>query len=1699
MLHQSQKQLRSALRAFALAASLPLVLTGCQDEEFGYNAEDIKYAKAYEEFFGELPKDKSWDLSSYTNHYHYQSSDETRAVGSPTPNGVTPTNNQLREGDKSGGNEYQVLNEYWKVPQKTFDWMKAALKEGKDNRYLGAPFVLQLPNNDFAIVPIFQGKSSITSELEMKINGYQITTVWKRNQGIQIKDTHHTFNGVDASDWTNLGYYAGYSDITQDVMRATPTMYPTYTDEADEVQAKPIYFRSKDFIGNSNNKGFMYLSLHNVDKAWATWDNCNSKWDKENSWTTVGHRLTSINPSGHMLALNVPSQYRPSPSELPNICEYNDLKDPSKGRQQPSQVIFVSCEDANGTGTDHDVNDVAFLIIGYPDAPTIVPTTEVIKKRYMCEDLGGTYDYDFNDIVIDCEQTQKYVVSAEPNDLENYDGDVAGNITIKDMVPDGCPVQTAKIAHLCGTIPLQVQIGSFMFPKIRNPRNNGNADGEDTDGKYDTRRTLAGNWGDMHYYLYNHKECPNCCKDHENIPADNATTKGRIEYAHHNFTRGTTEGWNPNEEQIIPCHTWDPDDNNIVIYADWGYRKEMYTAGTVTGGTYDQSSNENVKHSNPFPANTEDFADFASGKKFAVTFPETGKYPYIIATDQDVPWMNEGKHIPEGWINGDMTARSDNTGSNHDLIGNSFYMENYGAGDHWEGYIWSGDVTGLAGSTGVTFAKPSAELNALDEAFGTLNGGHSYYLLHVYADVPVGEMAYIGLYDPQTWKPILDSDPDGYLVKPIEERLHRTELGVDGLQCATIYLTKEQRDYILAHGLTVASRTDGVRIKKVTTARPCLYDTDHPNGTSLDGGFIVKIDEDKLLGNGWILSDESVRQQDIIKKEDGKELTAEQEAHNAAEPARTAVPFTRHQFISGTTVTLTAIGAAIDEDHSYRVTGWVVSNTSDFTVSSTSSNPLTITCNNTVGWAAPKETTVYPTFEAATNPKLKWEENPTEANKTITLAINGAVTKPYKLNATSNNLSPDSKLDQFGGNTNIVEAAFTIEDGKHVVSLTPKVVGETTFTIYQKDGSYNGTKYGVSGELKLTVKVVEQLPAAETDLAKWMVYEWNGADADSYIISKPSDDEIQINLKQPVKTDGNHQIFGGTQWGHSRRYIDLPDANWLVAEVNSGNVDFNFNKKVAANPWEGEAITVNANSSYCTVIDNGTVGKKTYIIDLKALRQKYGYVHLVTIAAPWQETANVEWIKVDTQYSDVRAEWDDLIGKSNPEMAKATIDLLASDIYHWNGKDQSATVADQNGTVGTTAADAALAGGNPDSRPFTYVYYKVPITSQGMNIYGHKDSYPDYFVDLSAATVLVVTLNKENTNSIFFQFNKTGWGDNEVTRISAKDRTYCCVKDEGSTITYVVDLDKIRNEVTKTNYLHLNAITVSWGANAKAQINSIKVDAKDSQAVTNFLSSSTKYEVHAFCHLTGKGEDNATFGYPTYKINSGSMFTKDGSGNYTLVTSGTINTVNMVYVTAGANITITAPTNDGYNFKWSNGSTDYSRTETINSDFITYADYSMTIAKETELLAANDNNQDWTSLVYDSGEYTGDHTLNCNAGGDGYGHGSVPENCYADLSSYTVLKLVLKSAESTGKARFVFNCQGTDPNKTFFDIVENGNNNEYIHVNHELETSNKLTICYVNLKAIKEKTGAVKLNCIKAQNGSTIVLFENPKVKNKTL
>lgn len=117
--------------------------------------------------------------------------------------------------------------------------------------------------------------------------------------------------------------------------------------------------------------------------------------------------------------------------------------------------MVLGCEDANGKRSDWDYNDVVLLVIGLPDIPKIA--RDIVQKRYLIEDLGSTFDFDFNDIVVDVIDEKVY----EANDV-NY-----------------ARTQTVSIAHLCGTIPFQVFIGNTPMsqdPMMGN-NNNDNPDG----------------------------------------------------------------------------------------------------------------------------------------------------------------------------------------------------------------------------------------------------------------------------------------------------------------------------------------------------------------------------------------------------------------------------------------------------------------------------------------------------------------------------------------------------------------------------------------------------------------------------------------------------------------------------------------------------------------------------------------------------------------------------------------------------------------------------------------------------------------------------------------------------------------------------------------------------------------------------------------------------------------------------------------------------------------------------------------------------------------------------------------------------------------------------------------------------------------------------------------------------------------------
>lgn len=808
---------KSRLCTAALGVMALALLPSCQDEDFGYTAEQIKYAKNFTEKYGEIPSDKSWDLSSSANAYNPSFTRASGGLGNGSDN----------EDLNQGQDEHYDLKGYWEVPSQTLKWLENNLIEKKDNRWLGSNFVLKInPNSDFAIIPIYQGKSAINSSLSIKINGYNLKEICPRSKNIQAKRTAE-------SEWEDLGYYDGWASTSFDDFKAFTNgeagkvLHPSYTDEDYAVRAKPVYFRTSK-LTNLQNDGFMYLDLINDDKKFDDVNNSSSKWDSNNTWTKIGDHLTSINPKGQMVAFNLPWDGRPETSQLPDIHEGT-----GENHKMPSQVLIIGCEDAHGVESDYDVNDVVYMIIGYPYAPEIVPTTQLIKKRYMCEDLGATDDFDFNDIVIDVNQSMEYKLITNPEGkAEDYEYD--GNLQVYMQAKPETKKQWARISHVCGTLPFQVKVGDYYFHKVTDPTDD-----------YKTRNELA----------------------------QSATTTRGIDIA-------ATDGWNPNETKEITG--WDPKANNVKIFVEW------------KGGP----KADNQEHTSfDFDPDSEDdrYADFANGECKVVKFPDNGTVPYIIAVDQDIPWMKERVSIPDSWVTGNLVSREGAAGP-----GSSAQYLDYGndADGHTnEAVIWTGDVYGKQYSTGLDLGsdESSATFNGLKEAFSK-----SFNILAVYTTTPgsFGLMCNDG-----GWKLLTDKDADQYVVSTEQ---------VGGLYCTKIMLTSEQLTSIRDKGLIVQNRTNGMHIQQVSMMR----NNPDRNGFSVRFNIITG-------GQGRITTANYQRYRD----DDGD-----------------SVPFEDACFANGSSVEFTATA-----NEGYKFTGWTIAGTGVTTTSSTY-NPITVSKDIIENW-----------------------------------------------------------------------------------------------------------------------------------------------------------------------------------------------------------------------------------------------------------------------------------------------------------------------------------------------------------------------------------------------------------------------------------------------------------------------------------------------------------------------------------------------------------------------------------------------------------------------------------------------------------------------------------------------------------------------------------------------------------------------------
>ena len=280
--------------------------------------QEKSYAELFVNNYGST-EGKSWDLATLATSYTLESSN--RAL--------------TRDGEY---NANATVGEML-IEKATIDWMSTNMKAGANNVAKGKPFYLQVPNNSFTIVPIFQGTASYYWQLWMHVDGIeQDKLIWSKGD-IQY------ITSQGSTDWESPG-----TDNTG-MNNAYQIKAPTYTFE--------------NLPENAN----MYFYL----KVWDSYE----KYSKN---TINPRKLTSLNQM--MLALincQVPSNV-PAGNEVSIIgCEDN-----VNGDFDYEDLVFMMY--GNPAPPIKHVDEV---IVGTP-------------KRFMMEDLGEEKpDFDFNDVVVD--------------------------------------------------------------------------------------------------------------------------------------------------------------------------------------------------------------------------------------------------------------------------------------------------------------------------------------------------------------------------------------------------------------------------------------------------------------------------------------------------------------------------------------------------------------------------------------------------------------------------------------------------------------------------------------------------------------------------------------------------------------------------------------------------------------------------------------------------------------------------------------------------------------------------------------------------------------------------------------------------------------------------------------------------------------------------------------------------------------------------------------------------------------------------------------------------------------------------------------------------------------------------------------------------------------------------------------------------
>lgn len=488
-----------------------LVLLSACDDEIDPAVEHERYvqeqkeafAETFTEMFGEIPADQSWDFSGYGN------GSLTRAT-----RGYIADHMSAPVGDPSTGAEWLEFG--WQSPLQKLLNEKLTEKNKNTKNFGEGNVYFVVPNSKFTIYPVMQGLA-LNWDLYMQVGNMAPEIIWKKSHNIQAwTGTNDGYRdlGLDKTDNRISTYYnklTGNIDWSSDI--SNPETYYDYNYVYGSVGTTSQNWGGEDIDVGWITSCFSTKEMHTVSGIQTkgyTFDlrqyagqpvtfflkiNARSKYFKN---VSLGSKMSSTTNQMRFFKENTFNDYKLDFSKLKSLgskymligIEDSDyhLNNSNQLVEGPNNqliyengqpITFSNDDIKNGNKgfwalSDYDYNDLVLLII----SDEIETTTEdyyaakTIKKRYMVEDLGTTDDIDFNDMVVDIEDTKwyHYVVTKE-------DG-VVKSVT-ETAVPDGDATHTnsqkATIRALGGTLDFDFKIGSNVVFKKSTSTYNSNS------------------------------------------------------------------------------------------------------------------------------------------------------------------------------------------------------------------------------------------------------------------------------------------------------------------------------------------------------------------------------------------------------------------------------------------------------------------------------------------------------------------------------------------------------------------------------------------------------------------------------------------------------------------------------------------------------------------------------------------------------------------------------------------------------------------------------------------------------------------------------------------------------------------------------------------------------------------------------------------------------------------------------------------------------------------------------------------------------------------------------------------------------------------------------------------------------------------------------------------------------------------------